>query len=427
MFGQSGKNSQIRLPFGFRDIFPVESGQRNAIRDLVRKEFKSWGYGEVKTPVMEYTENISIGVGGGWKEKLINFIDIDGSLISLRADMTIPIARLAGMRLRKDQLPARFCYFSDVFRQAGSQAGNKRVFSQAGLEFIGSGLRMQADAEIVIILTRVLKHLGLQEFRIAVGHIGFIEGLFKWLGLDNPAGLEFKKNIIEKDFVRIENLLKDCDSSKARIFKRLIRPGNDLENISDMVSDIGERQVLEAFAYLEGLYRMLEEQGLEKYLVFDFSIIRDFDYYTGLLFEVYCRGITGMIGSGGRYDSLIKKFGSDMPATGFALDIDVLHDALGDKDISDEKKIMLGCRGSCGDAGFLMGLADDIRKKGIDVEILLDQVDDILMLAREKGCRLLVAASGDLTGFSITDTRSGKSKTTDRAGLMGEADRWIKD
>jgi ATP phosphoribosyltransferase regulatory subunit len=427
MFGQSGKNSQIRLPFGFRDIFPVESGQRNAIREVIRSQFKSWGYGEVKTPVMEYTENISIGVGGGWKEKLINFIDIDGSLISLRADMTIPIARLAGMRLRKDQLPARFSYFSDVFRQAGSQAGNKRVFSQAGLEFIGSGLRMQADAEIMIILTRVLKKLGLEEFRIAVGHIGFIEGLFRWLGLDSPASLEFKKNIIEKDFVRIDDLLKGCDSARAGIFKRLIRPGNDLESISGMVSDIGEGQVLEAFEYLEGLYQILEEHGLGKYLVFDFSIIRDFDYYTGLLFEVYCRGITGMIGSGGRYDSLIKKFGSDMPATGFALDIDVLHDALGEKDISDEKKIMLGCRGPCGGAGVLMGLADKIRKKGIDVEILFDRVDDMLMLAREKGCSLLVIASRDLNGFSITDTRSGKSGTADRAGLMGEVDRWRKD
>ena len=123
MFEQTGINRNIRLPFGLRDIFPVESSERNAIKRIIGKEFKSWGYGEVKTPVMEYTENISIGVGSDWKDKLINFIDIDSNLISLRADMTIPIARLAGMRLKKNQLPARFCYFSDVFRQAGSQAG----------------------------------------------------------------------------------------------------------------------------------------------------------------------------------------------------------------------------------------------------------------------------------------------------------------
>ncbi len=116
MFEMEKENNNLRLPSGFRDIFPVESGERNKIKKIIDSEFRSWGYGEVKTPVMEYTENISIGVGGDWKDKLINFIDMDGSLISLRADMTIPIARLAGMRVREDQLPARFCYFSDVFR-----------------------------------------------------------------------------------------------------------------------------------------------------------------------------------------------------------------------------------------------------------------------------------------------------------------------
>jgi ATP phosphoribosyltransferase regulatory subunit len=427
MFGKAEKISKIRLPFGSRDIFPVESSQRNAIRKLIRKEFKSWGYGEVKTPVMEYTENISIGVGSDWKDKLINFIDIDGNLISLRADMTIPIARLAGMRLKKNQLPARFYYFSDVFRQAGSQAGNKRVFSQAGLEFLGSGSRMEADAEIMIILIRILKDLGLEDFRVVIGHIGFINGLFDWLGLDDEKRSSLKKYIIEKDFVLIEELLKECDKSKAEVFKGLIQPGNELEKISGIVSDMGEKKVSEAFEYLKGIYKILEGQELDRYLVFDFSIIRDFDYYTGLLFEVYCRGISDMIGSGGRYDDLIKKFGNDIPATGFALDIDILHGALGDKDLSDRVKILLNCPGSCGNMSTFMELADSIRKKGIDTEILLDEIDETLMLAREKDCSFLVDVLDDLSSFRITDTESKKAKTLDKTGLWEEIDIWIKD
>ncbi|MCD4669660.1 MAG: ATP phosphoribosyltransferase regulatory subunit, partial [Actinomycetia bacterium] len=195
------ENNNLRLPSGFRDIFPVESSERNEIKKIIDREFKSWGYGEVRTPVMEYTDNISIGVGRDWKNKLINFIDMDGSFISLRADMTIPIARLAGMRVREDQLPVRFCYFSDVFRQAGGRAGNKRAYSQAGLEFLGSRKRLNADLEVLMILIRILRALGLNDFRIGQGHTGFISGLFDWLRLDGAGRERLKKYIVNKDFV----------------------------------------------------------------------------------------------------------------------------------------------------------------------------------------------------------------------------------
>jgi ATP phosphoribosyltransferase regulatory subunit len=426
MFGQTGKNSKIRLPFGSRDIFPLESSERNAIRRLIRKEFKSWGYGEVKTPVMEYTENISIGVGKDWKDKLINFLDIDGNLISLRADMTIPIARLAGMRLGKDQLPARFCYFADIFRQAGSQAGNKRVFSQAGLEFLGSVRRMEADAEVMIILIRILKSLGLEDFRMVLGHIGFINGLFNWLKLDRKKRIDFKKYIVEKDFVRIEDMLKGYDSGKAGIFMGLMKPGNDLDKISAVVSDMGEREVSSAFDHLKGLYGLLKEQELGKYIVFDFSIIRDFDYYTGLLFEVYCRGITDIIGSGGRYDDLVKKFGKDIPATGFALDIDILHGALGEKDFPGGTKVMLTCSEYCDDPLRLMDLADSIREKGIDVEVLFDKAEDAVRLAGKKDCRFLVEALIDLSGFSVTGIEDRDVRILDKINFYKEIETWKK-
>ena len=67
---ESKENTNVRLPFGLRDIFPFESSERNAIKRIISSQFQRWGYGEVKTPVMEYTENISIGVGKDWKDKL---------------------------------------------------------------------------------------------------------------------------------------------------------------------------------------------------------------------------------------------------------------------------------------------------------------------------------------------------------------------
>jgi len=427
MFDMEEENNNLRLPSGFRDIFPVESGERNEIKKIIDHEFRSWGYGEVKTPVMEYTENISIGVGRDWKNKLINFIDMDGSLISLRADMTIPIARLAGMRVREDQLPARFCYFSDVFRQAGSQAGNKRVYSQAGLEFLGSKKRLDADSEVLMILIRILRALGLDGFRIGQGHIGFISGLFDWLRLDGGGREELKNYIVNKDFVKIENFLSRTDSGKAKIFMGLMQPENDIKKISGIVSDIGEESVSSVFDYLKNLYLMLEEQDYGKYLLFDFSIIRDFDYYTGLLFEVYSEGMTGIIGSGGRYDGLIKKFGTDMPATGFALDIDILHGALGGNNLAGGKKIMLSCPEGPDNGAGLIGLADKIRGLDIDVEILFDDVKNSRELALNKNCRFLAEASAGLTNIKVIDLGSGNSSLKSIDLFLKGLEKWKKN
>ena len=136
MFKDKEENLILKLPFGFRDIFPVEARERREIEDIFRNEFSSWGYGEVRTPVVEFTRNISAGVGQDWKDKLISFFDNDGDIVSLRADMTVPIARLAGMRIKPEMLPARFFYFANSFRQSDIQKGAKRgTCAIVGLDF----------------------------------------------------------------------------------------------------------------------------------------------------------------------------------------------------------------------------------------------------------------------------------------------------
>ncbi len=424
---ESKENTNVRLPFGLRDIFPFESSERNAIKRIINSQFRRWGYGEVKTPVMEYTENISIGVGKDWKDKLINFIDADGSLISLRADMTIPIARLAGMRIKEEQLPVRFCYFSDVFRQPGTQIGDKRVCSQAGLEFIGSKSQIKADAEVLIVLIRIMRDLGLSEFKLGLGHIGFIDGLSDWFGLDKIYKERLKKKIVLKDFVGIEDDLNAIDKKKTGLFMDLLQPENNIEKISDAVKRIDTKSVSDVFKYLKELTAILEEQDCGRCILFDFSIIRDFDYYTGLLFEVYSPKITEIIGSGGRYDGLIRKFGLDVPATGFAIDIDLVHSALGDSDLVKDFKVLLaagGCNCSLKDA---IEFADSLRKKKVNVEILFDDVDDEERIAREKNCKILIKPLNDLSEFDLTDLESGRSGRYDLKKFTEKLKEWKKN
>ena len=218
MFEEKKDNKTVKLPYGLRDIFPSESEERNSIKKIISDEFKKWGYGEVKTPVIEYTKNMSIGVGKDWKDRLISFFDIDGNLVSLRSDMTIPIARLAGMRLNRDELPVRFCYFADAFRQSGIQKGIRRVYDQAGLEFIGSSNSAISDTEILIILIDILTGIDVQEYRIGLGHVEFIEGLCDWFKYDLPKREYVRKMISAKNFVELENFLSKKSKNKAELF-----------------------------------------------------------------------------------------------------------------------------------------------------------------------------------------------------------------
>jgi len=422
MFENQKDNKVVKLPFGLRDIFPLETRERNRIKEIIGKEFKLWGYGEINTPVIEYTKNISIGVAKDWKNKLINFFDVDGSPVSLRTDMTIPIARLTGMRIKRNQLPVRFCYFADSFRQSDIQKGIRRAYSQAGLEFIGSSNAIMSDVEILVILINILKGLNLTDYKLGLGHVEFIEGLCEWFKFDKRDREYIRKEVAAKDFVALENFLNKKDKSKAKIFLKLIQPESDIEKISALVSEIKEKKVIRSFSYLKEIYDILKQLDCKSRLVADFSIIRDFDYYTGLLFEVYDSNITNIIGSGGRYDGLIKKFGMDVPATGFALDIDLTHKAIKEMNLSECLKILLKC-GNVKNIVELMRMAGKLRDKGIIVELSFEDISDPESFARERNFDLFIEAEPDLKNIKINDL----NKNIKRMEKTGEFIKGIKN
>jgi ATP phosphoribosyltransferase regulatory subunit len=402
MFEKKKDNKTVKLPYGLRDIFPSESEERNNIKKIISDEFKKWGYGEVKTPVIEYTKNMSIGVGKDWKDRLVNFFDIDGNLVSLRSDMTIPIARLAGMRIKRNQLPVRFCYFADSFRQSDIQKGIRRVFDQAGLEFIGSYNLAISDTEILIILIDILTGIDIPEYRIGLGHVEFIEGLCDWFKYDLSEREYIRKMISAKNFVELENFLNKKNKDKAEIFIKLLQPESDIKEISKMISGINEPKVTRSFSYLEKIYGNLSKLGYQEPLIADFGIIRDFSYYTGLLFEVYCPGVTGILGSGGRYDGLIKEFGLDTPATGFALDIDMAHKAAKKEKMKKNYSILLCCASD--KKGIeLVKMACRLRCSDIIVELCFEKIPDLKIFAREKKFNLVVEVENDLKNAKVTD------------------------
>jgi len=412
MFDNKKSNNIIKLPFGTRDILPSEIDERNKIKELISREFRMWGYGEVNTPVFEYTRNISVGAGKNWKDKLINFFDVDGNPVSLRSDMTIPIARLAGMRLKENQLPSRFCYFADSFRQSGTQKGARRIYNQAGLELIGFKNSIIADVEVLIILINILNGLNVKDYKIGLGHVEFIEGLCDWFELDIK-GRDFIRNrVILKDFVELENFLNKRDTKKAKIFIKLLQPESSIDKISNLISDIDNKKVIQSFNYIKELNNILTGLNNKDYFITDFSIVRDFDYYTGLLFEVYCPALNDIIGSGGRYDKLIKKFGKDIPATGFALDIDLAHKAIEVLQGKEELKILLktGNNADIGDSIKLIEIARKLHKMGVIVELLYEDKPELEVFALEKKYNIIVEVKSNFKDLEVLDIKSNSRK-----------------
>jgi len=405
---ENNNNLNEKLPTGFRDIFPVESEERNNIRAVIKKEFELWGYGEVKTPVVEFTKNISAGVGKNWKNKLINFFDFDGSLVSLRTDMTVPIARFTGMRIKENQLPVRFCYFANSFRRSGLQKGEKREYNQAGLEFIGSNSYM-CDVETLIIIVNILNNLVNDNFLIGLGDVCITEALYSWLNLNDEGREHIRENLINRNYVAIKEYLSKIDRVKADIFLNLIKPEKDIEKIILILKDIKDSAVSQSSLNLKKVYEVLKELDISRYFIIDLGILRDFDYYTGLIFEAYSSNINAILGSGGRYDRLIGKFGLDAAATGFALDIDILHKSMKESNLSvfdNKRRLILGCESN--DYVKLLKYSDKIRKENIITEIMFDKSADIDTAAKTKKFDFIGIINDKFEMICITDLKNNK-------------------
>lgn len=409
MFEKENNKLEEKLPAGFRDIFPTESEERNSIRTIIKKEFELWGYGEIKTPVVEFTKNISEGVGKNWKDKLINFFDSDGSLVSLRTDMTIPIARFTAMRIKKNQLPARFCYFANSFRKSSGQKGEKREYNQAGLEFIGSSSHM-CDAETLLILVKMLKKMIPDNFLIGLGSTEMLDLLCNWIDLTKQGEAFIKNELINKNYVALGNYLEKQNPLKKELFLKIIKPVKDLSVLENMINNTRSEELISGFSRFKKIFSVLCEVGYKEYFIANFGILRDFDYYTGIIYEVYSSNINSIIGSGGRYDKLIKKFGPDVPATGFALDIDLLHKSVKESAFVIDKKISRVFISSKNkDFLKIIDFAEVLRKENIAVELDYNESAGKTNFLRDKKVDFLIIIDKTFTGAEVTHISSGKT------------------
>ena len=317
---------QHSIPYGVADYFWHEAFQRQQLMDALLETFRCWGYGDVVPPSFEYAESLSTQASARLQAEMYRFLDRDGSTLALRPEFTTPVVRLVATRLHDWPMPQRFCYAGSVFRYiAQPQAGRQREFWQAGVELIGAP-SPHADAEVLALTAEVLSVAGLRDFRIVLGQIRYFRGLLADLQLNPEQEMALQEAIDRKSQPALAEFLREVP---LRTQQRRTVEALPLLNGSDLHAVIAQagRHCLnhEMHAALENLRTIcdvLMAYGVAGSVDLDLTEIRNLGYYTGITFEVLTPGLGNAIGSGGRYDDLMGRFGKPQPAVGVALGVD---------------------------------------------------------------------------------------------------------
>ena len=310
-----------RIPSGTRDVLPDEMRELRAITDALRGVFERHGYGEVYTPTIEYESVLRRGDGG--VQPAYRVVDDHGDVLALRADMTVPIARVVATRYQTAEPPLRFCYVAHAYRQVTPHRGQMREFLQAGIELVGAP-GAAGTAEALTVLCHALDAVGLEDYRVGLGDAALYPALLSGLGVDEEHRERLLQELATKDFVGLEREVRELDlaAGDAELLVRVpqLRGGAD-------VLDAPPGPVADA---LRGLREVLDllEAPVAAHVIFDLGLARGLGYYTGAVFDVYDPALGEPLGGGGRYDDLLGRFGRALPAVGFAIGVDRLHAAL---------------------------------------------------------------------------------------------------
>ncbi|HEY7201358.1 MAG TPA: ATP phosphoribosyltransferase regulatory subunit [Candidatus Dormibacteraeota bacterium] len=314
---------------GFRDLLPEEAEAMRDTQEAVLAEMRRWGYRYVVTPTLERLEALALGLDADDWRRLFKLTDADGSVLAVVGERTVPVARLAAGALRSAPLPLRLCYAGPVLTNDPGRFTRRREAYQVGAELLGASGPV-ADAEVIAMAVRCLDAAGLRGYQVDVGHSEFFLGLLD--GLHLPADLEpgVRAALAQRDFVALEALLDRTPlrSAEHELLLRFpaLRGGVDILDAAGGL--VRNRRSERALGELARVHELLRAHGLGGAVSLDLGAIRDFDYYTGVIFEGYGPDVGRPLAQGGRYDGLLGRFGRPAPATGFMVHLDLMGEAL---------------------------------------------------------------------------------------------------
>ena len=357
-------------PRGTRDFLFDEMRQRKQAEGTLRKVFESYGYQEIKTPLFEELSLFTTKSGEEIVDQLYNFKDKSDRDLTLRPEITAPVARLYLNELEKTATkPIKLYYYGSCFRYERPQKGRFRQFWQFGCELIGAKTP-QGEAEVIALCSDAIQSLGITTADVNLNHLGIIRGLFRHFNISTEKQREIMVIIDkgDKDLL-IESLSDDepvIDNDELnQILLKLIDLVGDksiIRDVEDLIEPYDEPK--EALNELKELISLLESFRVENYTL-NLGVARGLDYYTGIVFEIYVPelGAQKQICGGGSY-SLVKVFGGqEVESTGFALGFDRLMNAIEELTETEELPSHLDV--------YVAPISKDVRTKAFEITQLL--------------------------------------------------------
>lgn len=313
---------QISTPEGTRDLLFAPARRLRAVEQRVRQSLEDRGYSEVITPAIEYYDVFAQANPAVGQENMLKIVDRAGRICVARPDNTTPIARIAATRLEGADLPVRLYYSQKVFRSIAEGHGHKSEFLQVGAELIGSD-GLEADLDILTAAFSALEQAEAGSFRIELGHAEIYKALIEALGVDEQTAEDIRRLIENKSFAALGDALAPYQGSAAyQALCAMPQLFGGVEVLDQVEHMTGNMRVLAAVAYLRRVYTALEQAGFGESVIIDLGLVHEMDYYTGIMFRGYLGGAGAAILAGGRYNALCAKFGRDLPAAGFGIDVE---------------------------------------------------------------------------------------------------------
>ena len=319
---------RISTPEGTRDLLFSSCRALRQTENTIRAALENRGYSEIITPAVEYFDVFAQANPELDQEQMLKVIDRSGRICVVRPDNTTPIARIAATRLDNAALPVRLYYSQKVFRSVVGGHGHKGEFLQVGAELIGAD-GLEADKDILSAAFGALTETGAAGFRIELGHAEIYKALIEELGVDAAAAESIRRLIENKSFAALGDALSPYgDRPAAGALRAMPQLFGGMEVLDRVEALTGNVRVLGAVSYLRRLYRALDEAGYGDRIMIDLGLVHEMDYYTGVMFRGYIGGAGAAILAGGRYNALCAKFGKDMPAGGFGIDVESVAESL---------------------------------------------------------------------------------------------------
>lgn len=401
---------------GSRDLLPEDMLRFRYIEQAFRSCCLEWGYKEIRTPSLEYLHLFTST--GTLTPSILNsvysFLDWDGwsgERVVLRPDGTIPAVRLYIDNLQ-ESCQAKLFYIENTFNF--EETGQKsRERWQCGVEMIGYD-RPSADIELMSLALETLSKLNIEGAELYLSHAGLVKALLQEAGLSPIEQSQVLERILDGDTEVLKNTIRDnpqLSDSTSLLFELKGKSPGFLENLKATIGKVSPdlEKSIENFI---NITHLLSEMGCEYQI--DIASARGFEYYTGIIFQLYLEGIK--IGGGGRYNNLVPLLGGgNIPASGFALYIDQLMNSLPIENWDNDRQMVIVKSNfdSAGEWKLSLEVARFLRELGYIVELDQDSKET-------NGYRwVLIIRSGEKPSFILTDQISGKSTGTESpAGIL---------